>query len=206
MKVNSTLILLASLFSQTLLFPACSKSHSSSEFEMPKALQEKSFLSDFSSYGRTRERNLVDELFDEIREKRADIASIADDFEAKRKRLAEELELLYENDRKSNEYYQDAGFLLDRMKDKLIAEEMRQVLERSKESWMNRVANRDVLAEKLRENQSQIEDQYSALKIRLTLPQIEAYHKEVSTPLSSGTDFEKEQRELIQKLKQFEPK
>lgn len=200
MNSNSKLAVFILMIGQIFGMSACSNSRNSDEQNLPAALQEKSSINDLVGYSSRSYDDLIEQLFNEIKENRSDVAEIAEAFDAKSEQLNKELDLLYKFDGKSTQYYGTAEDKLSSITDSILSAEMAQIVGTSKSAWTASLKNRDALAEKLRKNAQSLEDQFMVLKIRLTMPQIEAYQKEKEVSLLSGTEFEKTQRDLLQKM------
>lgn len=204
MKRKITLPSIAFLLPLLIVFSACGGENHDDD-HLPKALQEeeKSFIEDIGgSYNsRGSYQDLINQLFEEVQEKRPEVASLVDEIEAERERNREVIDQLYEFDDKSKSYYASASSHIQEIKDSIFAANTQMIVDESKAKWKESLRNRDALADRIRANSNKLNDEFKALKIRLTIAQIEDYQKEKVPSLVGGSDFEKDQGSLVEKVR-----
>ena len=81
--------------------------------------------------------------------------------------------------RKSNQYYNSANQYVSNITDSILKQKMVALINRSNNSYTNKIADIKTLTEQITNNGATIQDHYTILKIAITLPIIEKYQTEL---------------------------
>lgn len=187
------------LFSITFLLGCSSdKAPQTPQEEIPKVLKEEKSEMRLSSYSDSYQENIVEELFEELKNKNSDykaIASLLNDIPAmKTDSLAK-----FENyKQKSNSYYNDANINARSIKDSLLRETIIYALNKSQKQFDKKITPTIRLIDQVNLNQAKTSDLYKVLKIATTIPLIEKYQSTLDN--KSILALLKKQDELIKKL------
>ncbi|MDR6922692.1 hypothetical protein [Chryseobacterium sp. 2987] len=103
--------------------------------------------------------------------------------------------------RKSESYYQDAHQKAVAIKDSLLKKEVEQQIKISKDQYSLKINNIKELIKKINTNTEAITDQYTAFKIRKTLPEIQKYQNAHPLKTDSLEHFITRQQNLLNELK-----
>ncbi len=184
--MNSPIIFRSSLVLLCLFFclSGCNRSQETAAPAIPKALQDPSW-SDISYEGRGY-KDLVDELFEEMLESDASLKETVDSQKDLLRRLKIAHQSLYESDAKSNQYYQSARSHAQSMADSTAMLQSLARIDASEAQWHAQMSARDAVGTRLTLAISQLNDAMEALKIKLTLPQIEDYQRKMMPELKDA--------------------
>lgn len=200
------IILYTSVFLMLLSIYSCNKRSKTSDKENqnPKALQDHKF--DLISYSRSGNYDLVEELYSELTDKLAELKRLENRYSELMKENRN-LDLCYINfNEKSSGYYISAYDKAKTITDSLLKEKISGLISKSNENYANKMNEINTLREKIIQNSAVIEDQRKALKILLTLPEIEKYQKDNMLKSKEFREFTKEQNKLILLIDSLTPK
>lgn len=103
--------------------------------------------------------------------------------------------------RKSESFYQDARQKAVSIKDTLLKKEVEQQIKISADQYDLKIRNIKELIKKINTNSERMTDQYTALKIRKTLPEIQKYQNAHPLKTDSLEHFIRKQENLLNQLK-----
>ena len=165
----------------------------------PEALQDDKISS--SSFKRYR-GDIVNEIFNEEVEKDKGLQNIEARLEELRETKSDSLKNFKDFDDKNREYYMVAGNLIrTHIRDSTLKKHMLSVIEKSEQSYKQKIANHTRLTKLIDSNSITIGDLYMVLKIERTLPLMETYQNEHKPPTSPMVNYKKSQDEVIKMLR-----
>ena len=187
-----------------LLFQSCQRT-SPDVPGIPEALQSNSGIEseiEYFSKGRGYS-NLVDELFEELITKNAQLKDLVDTQRAMLERIDALREPLFAKDGQNTQYYNDARQHASSITDSTTSQKAMAMIDLSENRYKADMAARDALAERLQHARQQLDDELRLLKIRLTLPQIEDFQSKTQQTLQPIDQLLADQKTLLQKMRQL---
>lgn len=153
--------------------------------QTPKSLQDNE-ESDFMRLSKSSEQNLVEKLYYEQVRKRADLKEIETLLNDNNK-IKEKLTDTYRNYKGNNEdYYNAANYTISAIKDSLLKEKIAKAIKVSNDGYNTRIKSLKELMATIDGNDISVNDYHVALKVVITLPQIEIYQK---NEMPKGSDY-----------------
>lgn len=164
------------LFS-SLFFAACS---SSSDHEQKSADANRTAIENEASSADTYRAplDMVDELYQDLRAQNEALDSLEKEMISLRKQQAEAVSPYVQYNGKSKRYYNDALSLTNNIQDSLLKNSVEVLIKRSQHRFETNSASLDQKTAQLNKTFAQLEDNYAALKIILTLDLIEKYQQQ----------------------------
>lgn len=201
MNTTKNKIILKTFAIFSLIFlSSCRDNETNKTNEDPKALQEESI-----NLGRFRSNNnLVDDLYQELVTKSPKLKILEKELEDFK--IGDSLNIFYNYDEKSNDYYLSATNQANIMKDSVMKHKILNLIESSSKKYVAKKANLEELIKTIHQKQNDINVYHNALKIILTIPLIEKYQDE---HLPKNSPFDKiidRENQLLQKTKSITPK
>ena len=165
--------------------------------ETPEALQDKTKLTDSYSRGYS---NYVNDLYDELVQKRADLKKLEEDLVECSKQTNEAQKVFNDFDGKSKKYYADAKQVLYQVKDSLLRKRMEAIVEQSQKAYDPKVSNLTALLKQSISNAHTIQDYHQLVKVALTLPMIEQYQNANMPDKKDLENANAQQGKLIERM------
>ncbi len=182
----------------TLTFTACSRKPA--DPSIPEALQDSEGEAYLFETSRSRNTDLVDELFTEILEKRPEVKAIVDEQIKMIEDIQQKIRELHQSDSKSNEFYASARSHATSIADSISSIAILGKIDASEARWKASLAERDAISDQLNQQSLNLKDELLRLKIRLTLPQIEDYQGKNRPNLDAAKALEKEAPKLLKRM------
>ncbi len=174
MKIHLTKFL--SIFIMILII-SCNGNNSmneKSEVQNPDALQDNSSLKRLTKL----DGNLVDELYQELVEKKSELKSLETELNEFESKPNETQNIFYNYNRKSEQYYGSAFGLANRINDSLVKHKILDIIKRSSENYNRKSKEIDEIVTEISIGQNSIQDSHNILKLILTIPIIEKFQTE----------------------------
>ncbi|WP_157489928.1 hypothetical protein [Flavobacterium sp. CF136] len=187
-----------------ILLTACGGNESNNENpknEVPKALQEEGGSKILGRYRSNDE--LTEELYQELVSKNTELKNLETDLE--NFNAHDTLNIFYNYDGKSEDYYQTANNKANSIKDSILKNKIIVLLKMSNEKYAEKTAGLNQLVKTIHQKKSDINDYHNALKIVLTLPIIKKYQDENLPKKSPFEKVIKDENLLIEKIKKNTP-
>ncbi len=193
-------ILSAFLLIASLSLISCSRKPA--DPSLPAALQDSNEDGEPYLFETSRSRNtdLVDELFAEILEKRPEVKAIVDEQIKMLEDIQQKSRELHRSDGKSNEFYASARSHATSIADSISSIAILVKIDASEARWKASLADRDAISDQLNQRSLDLQDELLRLKIRLTLPQIEDYQRKNRPNLDGAKAIEKEAFKLLKQM------
>ncbi|PQA93290.1 hypothetical protein B0A69_14010 [Chryseobacterium shigense] len=148
-----------------------------------------------------RDENMIDKIYSELIKNDKNLKLLDDKlvqlYEENRKVLALYAEILH----KSESFYLDAKSLAGTIKDSLLKQQVEKEITISSDQYDLTISKVKELMAKVNQNIDDINNQYTAFKIRKTLPEIGKYQNAHPLKTDSLESLIKKQNELLNELK-----
>jgi hypothetical protein len=187
-----------------LLFISCEQKKPvvESAAETPKALENSGpVLSEMKKY----RSDLVEELYDELTDKRPELKKLEEDLKKTRSQTREINEDFNNYDQKSRAYFNSAEGHVKLIKDSLLKNEIVSLISIAKKNYENRIAPHKSTLKHVDMNNISLSDYHAAVKIYLTLPLIADYQKNHLPKEEDASQLVKEQERISSDMKGFVP-
>lgn len=144
---------------------------------IPDALQEKNKSRSYYSKSNRGNGNLVDDLYEELKEQTPTLQELEEDIDRVKRQKADSTEAFIKYNNTNNEYYGAATIHFRAISDSVIRERISALITRSMQACENRsAASKDLLALLNRKDVS-VNDLYIAHKLVSTIPMIEKFQR-----------------------------
>jgi predicted transcriptional regulator len=169
-------------FSIGILLNSCKENvHVGTKKEpLPKALEDNSGesyrIGEFLS--KSGGEDLLEELYQEQVEKRADLKKLETDIETYKQHNQEANSLFASFDNKVADYYSSAYNLDKAVSDSVLRKKIKTIIDESSSHYATKKKGLESLQQLIAKKETTIDDQHTVLKIMLTLPIIEKYQKD----------------------------
>jgi hypothetical protein len=175
----------------------------STEQETPKALQDDKL--GIKSYSRSG-ADLTEELYQELVDRSPQLKKIEEDLGTFNSKASDIESRFNTYNHKSTSYYNSANEKTSAIADSLLRKKILAIIKNSENLYSIKTSSHDLLRKLISDNSSTINDNYSVLKIVLTLPLIEKFQNDNLPDKKEFNDFIKEQDKLIQRIVSLTPK
>jgi predicted RNase H-like nuclease (RuvC/YqgF family) len=195
-----TIIVLITSF----LFFSCNRSAKKIEPipEMPKALQEKSNTETFFSKKRYDE-DMVESLYAELAEKAPELKSLEETIFRLKDQKNDTIETFEKFGEKNTTYYNSAEKHIMQIKDSLLRQRIKTMIDNSIENYNRRIANHKNLILALDSKEVNLQDLHQMLKLVKTLSVLEKFQKENVPSTKSLENVILDYNKTIQKTDTF---
>lgn len=150
-----------------------------------------------------RKDNMIDKIYFELLKNDKNLKALDD----KVSRVSEEsekvLSLYGETLNKSESFYLDAHQQAEMIKDSLLKQQVEKEIKISADQYDLKISKIKELIAKVNKNSDDINNLYTAFKIRKTLPEIEKYQNAHPMKADSLENFINKQNQLLNELKNF---
>ena len=181
------------------LFVACSndKPTDKPKVETPKALQEKS-----SFYGISKRvpDNLVASLYAELLTKDISLQELEKQLDALQESKDDSLSAFRSFQEKNLAYFMSANDHLDLIKDSLVKEKTKALIQEKKDKYARLTAKHQQLLDMIQSRELSIQDLHIVLKIVKTLPVMEKYQQDHLPDSKTLEEFIKQQDATIKQI------
>jgi len=170
--------------------------------ETPEALQESKL--DIISYSRSAS-DLAEKLYRELAEKSPELQKLGADLDAYNDKLDNVNELFSRYNGKSVSYYSSARNMVNSISDSLLRKKINEFILKSKDKYDKKTSELNALLKLISQNNTNLHDVHTVLKILLTLLEIEKYQND---KLPSNNEFKKltkEQEKIVEDIKKLTP-
>ncbi len=146
--------------------------------ETPKALQEKSNSAEFFSKSRGYDNDLVESLYTELTEKDPELQNLEKMIVELKDQKEDSATTFNAFHNKNTQYYQSGDHHVLQIKDSILRQKIKAILDNSLSAYNNKVQYHKNLLGILLSKDSYLDDMHTALKIVKTLPIMYKYQKE----------------------------
>lgn len=160
------------------LLASCNEPDQPSASAAPKALEEKSDDSRFSSSLGRSDRDLVESLYKEQVAKSPALQELEKTLERLPEKKTDSTAAYYKYKDNNGDYYGTAGKYVAEIKDSLLREKIKMLLASSESAYKNKVGPLSKLMEVLAIKDTSLQDLHLALKIVKTIPVMERYQND----------------------------
>jgi hypothetical protein len=161
----------------SLFFFSCKQERSErnppKQHEIPKPLQDNS--GDFTRVSKRMSNNLLESIYADLVKKNVQLQELQNQMEHFNAGQTDSLQRFNSYDAKSYDYYTSANETLDGIKDSVLKQRLRVLLEHSHKNYNAQTEKVRSLINKTEANQLTMSDYYLTLKIAATLPVLEDY-------------------------------
>lgn len=203
--MKKTSIYVFILISLTIfVFSGCGhkKNKQDAKQETPEALQESKL--DIISYSRSG-NDLAEKLYRELAGKSPELQKLGADLDAYNDKLDNVNELFNRYNSKSNIYYSSAVNMANSISDSLLSKKMNALILTSKDKYDKKTSDLNALLKLISQNNANLQDIHTVLKIVLTLPEIEKYQNDKLPSNNEFKELTKEQEKIIEEIKKLTP-
>jgi hypothetical protein len=159
-----------------IIILSCNNNRSQPQQETPKALDEKE-----KSYSLVTKRgydeDILESLYSELVDKTPELKKLEKDIDIIYSSTGDSLEAFTSFDSKNDRYYNSAGSHAQGIKDSLLREKMKTLIQASLSNYSSLTAPHNNLLKSIESKQATLADVHAALKIVRTLPVIAKYQK-----------------------------
>ena len=163
----------------SIVFSCCNNKQAVPESkpeETPKALQSYNESSGGSYISKKRyDNDLVEELYNELLEKNAALSSLEKGIEKLKDDKKDSAVLFNTFDSKNNSYYSSANMHIGAIKDSVVKERIRQIIDNSLSKYKTKIAAHNNLVAAINTKDITLDDLHIVLKLSQTLRMMEQY-------------------------------
>lgn len=206
MKLPARLLL--SLILVTVSLSACHNNRDKIEIKnpnTPQALQGGDNASSLSIY-RSRADDLIEEIYNELLEKRPDLKKLEADIAAYNTMEGDSLGKYDRYERQSAAYYNQANNKIKQITDSTLKKEMQQIIAKSSSRYNKKMAAINSQLNVLGKNDSTLNNYHIALKLLVTLPLMEQFQNDEFPGDKTLHTLATEKQKLIDRTQKTVPK
>ena len=174
MKVTIYIFTVIFLISMSSCIDEKQKDQENNENETPEIFQDKDLISDISSLKRGYS-NLVEDLYNEIKEKNAELKDLKlkiGQLESDRIEASKEINKYFSN---NQNYYSTANSYVQNIQDSILRNQIDSLVAKSEQDFYKKTDKLQKIRDSINQKEKELSDRYSALKIVLTIQNIENY-------------------------------
>ncbi|MCT2564007.1 hypothetical protein [Chryseobacterium herbae] len=153
-----------------------------------------------------RKDNMIDKIYFELIKNDKNLKALDDRLTHLYEENGKVLEIYGETLHKSESYYSDAYLQAGTIKDSLLKQQLEKEIKVNDEAYNQKISKVKELIAKVNKNGDDINNLYTAFKIRKTLPEIGKYQNAHPMKTDSLENFIKKQNQLLDELKKIEIK
>ena len=189
------ILYLVAIFILAALF-SCNNTHPKDpqQPETPKALQDKS---SGSFYSRRSYNDLVESLYNELADKTPELKALESSIDKLSEGKTDSAELFDKYNKKNNSYYSSANSHITSIKDSLLRDKIKQLIDNSLLKYNNKITLHNNLLNTVNTKEITLSDLHNALKLIKTLPLIEKYQTDNLPPVKPLQNINKEYDKAI---------
>ncbi|MFD0748777.1 hypothetical protein ACFQZS_01400 [Mucilaginibacter calamicampi] len=163
-----------------ILLSSCSNPPAGSKPDqaMPKALQNDEKISDVISIKRMGYGNLIQELYDDAVSKDPELEKLEKELAAFNEVKGDSLTKVERFKAKSVEFYSSGSNLSETIADSTLRKKISAILEASNKQYQSKTNKLTRLSKFIEQNEADIKDYHTMLKLMVTLPVIEKYQNQ----------------------------
>lgn len=150
-----------------------------------------------------RKDNMIDKIYFELLKNDKNLKALDDKVSKVSEESGKVLSLYSETLNKSESFYLDAHQQAEMIKDSLLKQQVEKEIKISADQYDLKISNVKELIAKLNKNSDDINNLYTAFKIRKTLPEIVKYQNAHPLKADSLENFINKQNHLLNELKNF---
>lgn len=196
-------ILFASALALSMLSCKENKSGNTPAVENAVDNAESSVSGSLKSY---RKDNMIDKIYFELMKNDKNLKALDDRLTHLFEENGKVLEIYGTTLHKSQSYYADAYLQAGTIKDSLLKQQLEKEIKVNDEAYNQKISKVKELIAKVNKNGDDINNLYTAFKIRKTLPEIGKYQNAHPMKTDSLENFIKKQNQLLDELKKIEIK
>ncbi|PIF45967.1 hypothetical protein CLU96_2983 [Chryseobacterium sp. 52] len=148
-----------------------------------------------------RNDNMVDKIYSELIKNDKNLKTLDDKLIKVYEESGKVLGLYGETLHKSEDFYRDAHYQAGTIKDSLLKQQMEKEIKISSDHYNQKISKVKELIAKVNKNSDDINNFYTAFKIRKTLPEIGKYQNAHPLKTDSLENFINKQNQLLNELK-----
>ncbi|HCA09697.1 hypothetical protein [Chryseobacterium sp.] len=153
-----------------------------------------------------RKDNMIDKIYFELMKNDKNLKALDDRLTHLFEENGKVLEIYGTTLHKSESYYADAYLQAGTIKDSLLKQQLEKEIKVNDEAYNQKISKVKELIAKVNKNGDDINNLYTAFKIRKTLPEIGKYQNAHPMKTDSLENFIKKQNQLLDELKKIEIK
>jgi hypothetical protein len=160
-----------------ILLSSCSNQPSGSKQDqaVPKPLQNDEKISDIISIKRIGYGNLITELYDDAVSKNPDLEKLEKELSAFNDSKGDSLSKVEKYKARSTDFYNSGKNLSETIADSTLKKKLSAILEASEKQYRSKTSNLNNLGKLIEQNEINIKDYHTLLKVMVTIPIIEKY-------------------------------
>jgi hypothetical protein len=160
-----------------ILLSSCSNQPSGSKQDqaVPKALQNDEKISDIISSKRIDYGSLIEELYDDAVSKNPDLEKLEKELSAFNDSKDDSLSKVEKYKARSIDFYNSGKNLSETIADSTLKKKLSVILETSEKQYRSKTSNLNNLVKLIEQNEINIRDYHTMLKLMVTIPIIEKY-------------------------------
>lgn len=200
--------LLPCLFSIIVLFSSCLHREDNTPPKnpnTPNALRNDK-ISDVGSIYRSRGGDLVDEIYNELLEKRPELKSLENDIDAHRSAAHDSLSKYNRYEMRSVWFYQAANSQINSITDSALKTQMRDVIAQSQLRYKGKMADIDKMIAELGKKDTSLNNYHTVMKLMITLPVMEQFQNDELPDDKILHKVNADKQKLIDRTKALIPK
>ena len=167
--------------------------------EIPKALQESNSV--MESYKRSYDKDLIEELYAEMIEKNPKLKNLEEAIAENQKILNKASSDFNSYHSKSENYYRQANTKIESISDSTLKKNILRIIQKNEEAYTAKINTFNRLISLINTKLTSIHNHHTALKILLTLQQIEKYQNDY---LPEDKDYKEVNKKLTQIIIQLD--
>lgn len=176
------------------------KSSAADSAATPEALKDEP--SSFSLISKSRGNNLIEELYNDQVEKRPELKSLEDDLNNYHTLESDSLKSIENYNRRVYWYYEAAERSIAEMKDSVQKKQILAIVKKSKSEFIKKSATPTALWQKLKDQDSLLNDDHIMLEVIITLPLIKRYGDNLPS-VNGLPGLIKQKQKLIERTKRL---
>lgn len=186
-----------------LIISSCNRNEEKQKVnkEIPAALENNN--SNLKSYGRS--GDLTENLYQELVDKSSVLKQLEDDLDAFKERHSKIAERFNYYENKSKKYYNSANYKAMSVTDSLLRIRINKIIMESNSNFSEKTKEFMSIIDEISNNNIEIRDRHTIMKIILTLPLIEKYQDEHLPEIKPFKNSIIEQKNLILRLDSITP-
>lgn len=199
--MKNSVIKIISAFTLLVIISCQKKEAESQKSTTPEVLQENSLKS--TRYSK-RNNDLTNLLYQDLVENSIELQNLEDEIE--KFRPNDSLDEFHNYEIKSQDYYNSANYLTNKIHDSITKNKIVELIKKSKAGYLGKTNEITQVLSDIDKKENSINDYHAVLKIVLTLPIIEKYQNDNLPDAKKYRRLLKKQDSIIEKTKNLTPK
>ncbi|WP_430815334.1 hypothetical protein [Carboxylicivirga sp. RSCT41] len=171
--------------------------------ETPVALQETKIIDEIGKYSSRYNTNVVTKLYSEALDNNVELNELDSQMKAIRSMETDSLFAYEDYARINNQYWSAVDNLLRQMKDSVLHDATKELVDDLKSSYSQSVSDFEKQKNIIREKRISLNDQHLLMQLFVTVPMIENFRRNEKPSIKSLENVAKEYERLILESKQY---